>query len=75
VKKTSLYIDSDVDAALSRRAAELGTSKADVIRSALREAAAASLRVKPRARGVFSGPPDLSERVDEHLSSSSFGQS
>jgi hypothetical protein len=75
VKKTSIYIESDVDAALSRRAAELGTTKADLIRTALRDAAAASLRVKPAARGVFAGPADLAERVDEHLSVSGFGES
>jgi hypothetical protein len=74
VKKTSIYIESDVDAALSRRAAELGTSKAEVIRAALRDAAAGSLRVKPAARGVFTGPADLSERVDEHLGASGFGE-
>jgi Ribbon-helix-helix protein, copG family len=75
VKKTSIYIESDVDAALSRRATELGTTKADLIRTALRDAAAGSLRVKPAARGVFAGPADLAERADEHLSGSGFGES
>jgi hypothetical protein len=75
VKKTSIYIEPDVDIALSRRAAEEGTTKAEVIRRALREAAAGSLRVKPRARGVFTGPRDLAERADEHLAASGFGES
>lgn len=75
MKKTSIYLESDVDVALSRRAAEEGITKAEVIRQALREAAAASLRAKPRARGVFAGPADLSERADEHLSESGFGES
>jgi hypothetical protein len=75
VKKTSIYIDADVDVALSRRAAEEGTTKAELIRRALREAARGSVRVKPRARGVFAGPADLAERVDEHLDSSRFGES
>jgi hypothetical protein len=75
VKKTSIYIDADVDVALSRRAAEEGTTKAELIRRALREAARSSVRVKPRARGVFAGPADLAERVDEHLDASRFGDS
>ena len=75
MKKTSIYIESDVDVALSRRAAEEGTTKAEVIRRALREAAAGSLRVKPGARGVFSGPADLAGRADEHLAASGFGES
>lgn len=75
VKKTSIYIEPDVDAALTRRAAAEGTTKAEIIRQALRAAAGASLRVKPRARGVFRGPADLSSRVDEHLSNSGFGES
>lgn len=75
MKKTSIYIESDVDVALSRRAAEEGTTKAEVIRRALRAAAAGSLRVKPGARGVFRGPTDLSEHADEHLATSGFGES
>jgi hypothetical protein len=75
VKKTSIYIESDVDVALARRAAAEGTTKAEVIRQALRDAAGATLRVKPRARGVFSGPADLSARPDQHLEASGFGES
>jgi ribbon-helix-helix CopG family protein len=75
MKKTSIYIEPDVDVALTRRAAAEGTTKAELIRQALRDAAGGSLRVKPRARGVFSGPADLSTRVDEHLTESRFGES
>jgi hypothetical protein len=75
MKKTSIYIEPDVDVALARRAAAEGTTKAALIRQALRSAAGASVRVKPRARGVFRGPSDLASRVDEHLSDSSFGES
>lgn len=75
MKKTSIYIEPDVDAALTRRAAAEGTTKAEVIRQALRVAAGPSLRVKPRARGVFRGAADLSSRVDEHLTDSGFGES
>jgi hypothetical protein len=75
VKKTSIYIEPDVDIALARRAAEQGTTKASLIRQALREAAAGSLRVKPKARGVFAGPADLAEDTDAHLARSGFGGS
>jgi hypothetical protein len=74
MKKTSIYIEPDVDVALGRRAAAEGTSKAEVIRAALRAAAEGSIRVKPRAIGVFAGPGNLSERVDEELAKTGFGE-
>lgn len=75
MRKTSIYIEDEVDVALARRAAEEGTSKAELIRSALREAVSGSLGIKPRARGVFAGSADLAEKTDEHLASSGFGES
>jgi hypothetical protein len=74
MKKTSIYIEPEVDVALARRAAREGTTKAALIRAALRVAAGTSLRVKPRAEGVFEGPADPSDRIDEHLSASGFGE-
>lgn len=74
VKKTSIYLEDDVDVALARRAEREGTTKAALIRSALREAAAGSMNVKPRARGAFAGPADLAENADAHLRSSGFGE-
>lgn len=74
MKKTSIYIEPEVDVALGRRAAAEGTTKAELIRQALRTSAAGSLRVKPRARGVFAGPSDLAARVDEQLVESGFGE-
>jgi hypothetical protein len=73
VKKTSIYIEPDVDVALARRAAAEGTTKAELIRRALRDAASGSVRVRPRARGVFTGPTDLAVNADEHLADSGFG--
>lgn len=75
MRKTSIYIDDEVDVALTRRAAELRTTKAALIREALREAAGASVRVRPQARGVFKGPGDLSERTDDYLRETGFGES
>jgi hypothetical protein len=75
VKKATIYIEPDVDLALARRAAAEGRTKDDVIRDALRAAAAESVAVKPRALGVFSGPADLSENFDRYLTQSGFGVS
>jgi predicted transcriptional regulator len=74
MKKTSIYIDTEVDRALSRRAAAEGTTKAAIIRHALADAAAPAMRAKPRAAGVFSGPGDLSENVDLYLAKTGFGE-
>ena len=75
MKKTSIYIEPEVDLALARRAVAEGTTKAQLIRAALRDAARGSLQVKPRGAGVFSGPADLAARADEHLAESGFGES
>jgi hypothetical protein len=75
VKKTSIYLDPDIDRALARRAAAEGTTKAALIRDALAAAAAETPRPKPRACGVFDGPGDLSQDVDRHLERTGFGKS
>ena len=74
MRKSSIYIDDEVDLALTRRAVAEGRTKADLIREALRDAAAPALRVKPRAVGVFAGPPDLAAHADEHLAEAGFGE-
>lgn len=74
MRKTSIYIEDEVDLALARRAISEGTTKAEVIRTALREAARPTLHVRPRAAGVFVGPPDLAENADAHLDDSGFGE-
>jgi hypothetical protein len=74
VKKTSIYLDPELDRALGRRAAAQGTTKAALIRDALAEAAAPSAAAKPRACGVFEGPGDLSQDVDGHLARTGFGE-
>ncbi len=67
MKKTSIYINPEVDRALSRRAAAEGTTKAALIREALADAAAPMMRVKPWGAGVFAGPGDLSTNVEKYL--------
>lgn len=72
MKKTSIYLDPDVDRALGRRAIAEGTTKAGLIRAALAEAA--GIRPRPRAVALFSGPGDLSTKVDEYLTETGFGE-
>ncbi|HEX8105412.1 MAG TPA: CopG family transcriptional regulator [Solirubrobacteraceae bacterium] len=67
MKKTSLYIEEEVDAGLARRAAQEGVSKAEIIRRALRDAAANGQRPPFEGIGVFNGPPDLAANTDDYL--------
>lgn len=66
VLKTSIYLEPELDRALARRAAAEGIPKAELVRRALREALADSVRPRPSA-GVFRGPGDLSDRFDDYL--------
>lgn len=74
MKKTSLYIDPDVDRALARRAAAEGITKAELIRRVLADAVDGQTRPRPTRFGVFKGRRDLSERVDEYLTETGFGE-
>lgn len=74
VKKTSIYIDPAVDFALTRRALRERTTKANLIRQALEAATLEAPKVRPRGRGVFSGPSDLGEKSEEYLKESGFGE-
>jgi hypothetical protein len=74
MKKTSIYLDADVDLALRRRATAEGITKAALIRAALATATAPAKRVKPWGSGVFKGPGDLSRNVDEYLAKTGFGE-
>jgi hypothetical protein len=73
MKKTSLYLDPQVDSALARRAAEEGITKAELIRRTLAEAAKRSPRPMP-SKGVFEGPGDVAANVDRYLAETGFGE-
>ena len=66
MKKMSIYVDPEVDWALTRRAAREGTTKAALIRAALAEAADVP-PPRPQGVGIFSGPGDLATNVDKYL--------
>jgi Ribbon-helix-helix protein, copG family len=75
VKKTSLYIEPWVDAALTRRAEAEGISKAELIRRGLRVVADGA--PPPRVIGIGSikgMPRDLGENDEYYLAESGFGQ-
>jgi hypothetical protein len=73
MKKTSIYLDPEVDSALARRAAAEGITKAELIRRALAEAAMPTARPKP-SKGVFQGPRDVAANVDRYLAETGFGE-
>ncbi len=73
MKKTTLYLEPELDRALARLAAKRGVSKAEAIRTALREAASRVERPRITAIGVAQGPGDVADNVDRHLGETSFG--
>jgi hypothetical protein len=55
VKKTSLYLEPELDDELARRAADEGITKAELIRRTLTGAVQRPPRVKPEAVGILEG--------------------
>ena len=69
-KKTSLYINPEVDRALDRRAAAEGVTEAEFVRRVI----AAAVSERPRARGVFDGLRDLGSEAERHLAETGFDE-
>jgi len=67
VKKTSLYLEPDLDEALARRAAEEGLSKAELIRRTLAGALSRPKRTRATVGLRDDGPADLSADTDRYL--------
>ena len=63
MKKTSLYLEPDLDEALARRAADEGLTKAEFIRRTLAGALQRPPRPKPSV-GVYRSTHGLSARGD-----------
>ncbi len=74
MKKTSLYLEPELDRALARLAEARGVSKAEVIRRSLERAVADVPRVRISAIGVGEGPGDVADDVDRHLRDTGFGR-
>jgi hypothetical protein len=70
VKKTSVYLEPDLDEALARRAADEGLTKAEFIRRTLAGAVQRPKRPRPRAIGLHDdGPADLAANDEGYLAS------
>lgn len=67
MKKTSLYLEPELDEALARRAADEGLSKAEFIRRGLAMLVQRPPRAKPSVGIMRTGLGDLSERAEEYL--------
>ena len=67
MKKSSIYLEPELDRALSHAAARQKLSKAEFIRRTLSAAVADDVTVRPSGIGVFDGPRDLAENADRYL--------
>ena len=68
LKKTSLYLDLDVDRGLARIAARDAVTKAEAIRRILADAVAAQPpRPRITAIGIAEGPGDVVENIERYL--------
>jgi hypothetical protein len=74
MKKTSVYLEPEVDRALDQIAKAERRSKAAVIRDALAARASRSAKPKIGAIGVGHGPGDVADNVDRHLAETGFGE-
>lgn len=74
MKKTTVYLEPDLDRAIDRLAASRRLSKAEVIRAALRDATRQVERPRIGALGVVRGPGDVADNVDRHLGETGFGE-
>jgi hypothetical protein len=74
VKKTSIYLEPELDRALARHAAAQGISKAEAVRRAVAAAVAKTPRPRIRAIGVIDGPGDVAENIERYLAEGDFGR-
>ena len=73
MKKTTVYLEPELDRALGRLASKRRVSKAEVIRAALRDATRLDERPRITVIGLTRGPGDVADNVDRHLAETGFG--
>lgn len=74
MKKTSIYLDAELDRDLDLLASRNGISRSEAIRRAVREATRDIERPRFTAIGVGRGPGDVAAEVDRHLRETGFGE-
>jgi len=76
VKKTSLYLDPELDERLAQRAAQDGISKAEFIRRGLEGLVTRPKRPKVQGIGIIDdeGATDVSANVDRYLRETGYGE-
>ena len=75
MKRTTVYLDPEIEVQLQLEAIQRKKPMAEIIREALREYLAQKPRKLPPGAGEFdSGFTDTAERVDEVLAESGFGE-
>jgi hypothetical protein len=69
LKKTSIYLDEELDHGLARKAAEEGMTKAEFIRRTLSYAVEKPRRPKPKGIGIIKGPVphDLARNAEKYM--------
>ena len=76
LKKTSIYLDEELDHGLARKAAEEGVTKAELIRRSLEGVIAKPRRPKPKGIGIIKGgvPTDWARNDEKYLRETGFGE-
>lgn len=69
LKKTSIYLDEELDHGLARKAADEGMTKAEYIRRTLSNSIEKPRRPKPKSIGIIKGPVphDLATNDEKYL--------
>jgi hypothetical protein len=73
MKKTSVYLEPELDRALGRAAAAEGRSKAELIREGIALRVRGAERPRIQAIGVAGGPGDVADNTDRYLAETGFG--
>lgn len=75
MRRTSIYLDTELDLRLKRESRRRGVPMADLVREAIREYLPAAADRRPPGAGAFaSGRPDTAERAEEALAETGFGE-
>lgn len=75
MRRTSIYLDADLDLRLKRESRRLGVPMADLVREAVREYLPDPSNQRPPGAGTFaSGRSDTAERAEVALADERFGE-